>query len=155
MLGLFSSLSLLDISREMTQRRQAVAERIETLGVEVEAEMLPSLERLGSVIGGQIGSEAMTLEHWLSMVADEEATKRLFSQVANDDVRKVIASLETFPAGLYRVWQNDRRHFLSRLYYASVPIVAVSLGPRVRRNGEAVHILARTPLAMDGPHGMY
>lgn len=121
MLELFSSLSLLDISREMTQRRQAVAERIETLGVEVEAEMLPSLERLGSVIGGQIGSEAMTLERWLSMVADEEATKRLFSQVANDDVRKVIASLETFPAGLYRVWQNDRRHFLSRLYYASVP----------------------------------
>lgn len=121
MLELFSSLSLLDISREMTQRRQAVAERIETLGVEVEAEMLPSLERLGSVIGGQIGSEAMTLEHWLSMVADEEATKRLFSQVANDDVRKVIASLETFPAGLYRVWQNDRQHFLSRLYYASVP----------------------------------
>lgn len=117
----FCALSLLDISREMTQRRQAVAERIETLGVEVEAEMLPSLERLGSVIGGQIGSEAMTLERWLSMVADEEATKRLFSQVANDDVSKVIASLETFPAGLYRVWQNDRQHFLSRLYYASVP----------------------------------
>lgn len=121
MLELFSSLSLLDISREMTQRRQAVAERIETLGVEVEAEMLPSLERLESVIGGQIGSEAMPLEHWLSMVADEEATKRLFSQVDNDDVRKVIASLEAFPAGLYRVWQNDRQHFLSRLYYASVP----------------------------------
>ena len=117
----FSSLSLLDISREMTQRRQALVGRMEALGVDVDAEVIHSLERLGSVMGRQLGSEAMTMERWLSMVADEETTKRLFLQVSDDEVGKVIASLEAFPAGLYRVWQNDRQNFLSRLYYASVP----------------------------------
>lgn len=105
----------------MTQRRPALVGRMEALGVDVDAEVIHSLERLGSVMGRQLGSEAMTMERWLSMVADEETTKRLFLQVSDDEVGKVIASLEAFPAGLYRVWQNDRQNFLSRLYYASVP----------------------------------
>lgn len=121
MLELFSSLSLLDISREMTQRRQAVAERIETLGVEIDGEVLHSLKRLSCVIGRLLGNKTMTTEGWLAMVADEEATKCLVSQASHSDATKVEALLEAFPAGLYHVWQNDRRHFLSRLYYASVP----------------------------------
>lgn len=121
MLELFSSLSLLDISREMTLRRQALARRIETLGVEIDGEVLHSLKRLSCVIGRLLGNKTMTTECWLSMVADEEATKCLVSQASHSDATKVVALLEAFPAGLYHVWQNDRRHFLSRLYYASVP----------------------------------
>lgn len=121
MLELFSSLSLLDISREMTLRRQALARRIEALGVEIDGEVLHSLKRLSCVIGRLLGNKTMTTECWLSMVADEEATKCLVSQASHSDATKVEALLEAFPAGLYHVWQNDRRHFLSRLYYASVP----------------------------------
>ena len=117
----FCALSLLDISREMTLRRQALARRIEALGVEIDGEVLHSLKRLNCVIGRLLGCKTMTTECWLSMVADEEATKCLVSQASHSDATKAVALLEAFPAGLYHVWQNDRRHFLSRLYYASVP----------------------------------
>ena len=117
----FCALSLLDISREMTLRRQALTRRIEALGVEIDGEVLHSLKRLSCVIGRLLGNKTMTTEGWLAMVADEEATKCLVSQASHSDATKVEALLEAFPAGLYHVWQNDRRHFLSRLYYASVP----------------------------------
>ena len=47
------------------------------------------------------------------------------------------------------------RFMVSTLSVSLLNSIVLILLPPLSFNGEAVHTLARTPLAMDGPHGMY
>ena len=116
----FCTLSQHDISADMASYRRRLYLRLKGCNnaqlKRLADELRMSVGRMGrSLHGGAV------CQYWMDILLRPDTHPDLLPNVKGYDVEAVRSQLETFPEGLYDLWQKNHRQFIQRLFYMQIP----------------------------------